>query len=189
MKIKELFTIGNGLFEKYFKPEYPTEYKTLFGDTPPRKLDVFTLLNYGDRELTPTINDANVNDIVSAVIAINVPSWIRIAQVMNITYDPINPIQSVHSITESKDISETGTGTNVEGDKAFNDVEITDTNRETNTDTSTRKETLTREDSTRGTGVQSIAEIIGKEITLRSDNYYKNIIFAIIKELTLSIYL
>lgn len=188
MKLKELFTIGNGIFEKWFKPENPTEYAKIFGDIDPRKLDVYTLLNYGEKEVFPTLNQTNVSDIVSAVIAINVLQWVKQAEAYQTQYDLLNPVQSERSVTETKDSNETGNGTNTDANKAFNESDFSDSAKETISDTSTRSESVTRKETITGLGNKNVTDELRKEIEFRRTNYRKNIIFAVVSELTLQIY-
>lgn len=188
MKLKELFTIGNGIFEKWFKPENPSEYEIIFGDYDPRKLDALTLLLYGEKEVFPTLNDTNVSDIVSAVIAINVPQWVKQAELYQTQYDLLNPVQSERSVTETKDSNETGNGTNTDANKAFNESEFSDGKRETTTDTTNRTETVTRKETVTGLGGKNVTNELRKEIEFRRTNYRNCIIFAVVSELTLQIY-
>ena len=188
MKLKELFTIGNGIFEKWFKPENPTEYAKIFGAVDPRKLDVYTLLNYGEKEVSPNINETNVSDIVGAVIALNVPVWLKQVKAMETEYSATNPVQSEHIVTETRELNEQGNGTNTGANKAFNETEFSDGERETTTDTTNRTETFTRKETVTGTGGKSLSDEIRKELSLRRENIKKSIIFAVVSELTLQIY-
>lgn len=188
MKLKELFTIGNGIFEKWFKPENPTEYGKIFGDYDPRKLDALTLLLYGEKEAFPNLNQTNLSDIVSAVIALNVPVWLKQVEAMETEYNVVNPVQSEHTVTETHEVNEQGNGTNTGANKAFNETEFSDGERETTTDTTNRTETVTRKETVTGTGGKSLSDEIRKELSLRRENIKKSIIFAVVSELTLQIY-
>ena len=40
MKINELFTTENGLFDKIFKPLFPVLYASIFGEDDPKLIDI-----------------------------------------------------------------------------------------------------------------------------------------------------
>ena len=72
MKINELFTGENGLFEKIFAPLFPVLYKSIFGDDDPKVIDIDLRFKYGNRTLvdavrnqhaTPTVRTTNTVQI------------------------------------------------------------------------------------------------------------------------------
>lgn len=185
MKYSELFTKDNGIFATVFKTEYPTEYAAIFGDTDPTKLDAYALLMYGGK----TVVSDNARDIVSAVIAVNVQGWEREAAAMLADYDVLTPVTGSVERTETVTLQESTDNTETGANKAFNDTDFSDSDRKTANDERNRTEERQTTETSKGTGAsKSISTEIAKELQLRRDNWRKNIIFALIRELTTSIY-
>lgn len=189
MKYNELFTKGNGVFATVFKTEYPTEYAAIFGDTDPNKLDAYALLMYGGKTVVSSITSGNSSNIVSAVIAVNVQGWEREAAAMLADYDVLKPVTGEISRTETVTLQEKAGNTETDANKAFNDTDFSDSDRKIANDERNRTESRQTTETSKGTGVsKSISTEIEKELQLRRDNWRKNIIFALVKEITTSIY-
>lgn len=189
MKYSELFTKGNGIFQTVFKTEYPTEYAAIFGDTDPTKLDAYALLMYGGKTVVSSITSDNASDVVSAVIAINVQGWEREAAAMLADYDVLTPVTGQVERTETVTLQESTDNTETGANKAFNDTDFSDSDRKTANDERNRTEERQTTETSKGTGAsKSISSEIEKELQLRRDNWRKNIIFALVRELTTSIY-
>lgn len=189
MKYSELFTKDNGIFATVFKTEYPTEYAAIFGDTDPTKLDAYALLMYGGKTLVNSITSDNASDVVSAVIAINVQGWEREAAAMLADYDVLTPVTGQVERTETVTLQESTDNTETGANKAFNDTNFSDSDRKTSNDERNRTEEHHTTETSKGTGAsKSISTEITKELQLRRDNWRKNIIFALVRELTMSIY-
>lgn len=185
MKYSELFTKDNGIFETVFKTEYPTEYAAIFGDTDPAKLDAYALLMYGGK----TVVNSITSDIVSAVIAVNVQGWEREAAAMSADYDVLTPVTGSVERTETVTLQESTDNTETGANKAFNDTDFSDSDRKTANDERNRTEERQTTETSKGTGAsKSISTEIAKELQLRRDKWRKNIIFALVSELTTSIY-
>ena len=189
MKYNELFTKGNGIFATVFKTEYPTEYAAIFGDTDPTKLDTYALLMYGGKTLANSITSDNASDVVSAVIAVNVQGWEREAAAMLANYDVLTPVTGQIERTETVTLQESTNNTETDANKAFNDTDFSDSDRKTANDARNRTESRQTTETSKGTGAgKSISTEIEKELQLRRDNWRKSIIFALVKEITTSIY-
>lgn len=185
MKYSELFTKDNGIFATVFKTEYPTEYVAIFGDTDPTKLDAYALLMYGGKTVASNIT----RDVVSAVIAVNVQGWEREAAAMLADYDVLTPVTGSVERTETVTLQESTDNTETGANKAFNDTDFSDSDRKTANDERNRTEERQTTETSKGTGAsKSISTEIAKELQLRRDNWRKNIIFALVRELTTSIY-
>lgn len=185
MKYSELFTKDNGIFATVFKTEYPTEYAAIFGDTNPTKLDAYALLMYGGK----TVVSGITSDVVSAVIAVNVQGWEREAAAMLADYDVLTPVTGSVERTETVTLQESADNTETGANKAFNDTDFSDSDRKTANDERNRTEERQTTETSKGTGAsKSISTEIAKELQLRRDNWRKNIIFALVRELTTSIY-
>lgn len=185
MKYSELFTKDNGIFATVFKTEYPTEYAAIFGDTDPTKLDAYALLMYGGKTVVSSIT----SDVVSAVIAVNVQGWEREAAAMLADYDVLTPVTGSVERTETVTLQESTDNTETGANKAFNDTDFSDSDRKTANDERNRTEERQTTETSKGTGAsKSISTEIAKELQLRRDNWRKNIIFALVRELTTSIY-
>lgn len=189
MKYSELFTKDNGIFATVFKTEYPTEYAAIFGDTDPTKLDAYALLMYGGRTVVSSITSDNASDVVSAVIAVNVQGWEREAAAMLAYYDILTPVTGQIERTETVTLQESTDNTETGANKAFNDTDFSDSDRKIVGDERNRTESRKTTETSKGTGAsKSISSEIAKELQLRRDNWRKNIIFALVRELTMSIY-
>lgn len=189
MKYSELFTKGGGIFATVFKTEYPTEYAAIFGDTDPTKLDAYALLMYGGKTVVSSITSDNASDVVSAVIAVNVQGWEREAEAMLADYDVLTPVTGQIERTETVTLQESTDNTETGANKAFNDTDFSDSDRKTANDERNRTEERQTTETSKGTGAsKSISSEIAKELQLRRDNWRKNIIFALVRELTTSIY-
>ena len=191
MKYRELFTNDNGIFAfaTIFKNEYPTEYAAIFGDTEPSKLDAYALLMYGDKTVVSSITSDNASDVVSAVIAINVQGWEREAAAMLADYDVLTPVTGQFERTETVTLQESTDNTETGANKAFNDTDFSDSDRKTANDERNRTEERQTTETSKGTGAsKSISTEIAKEMQLRRDNWRKSIIFALVSEITTSIY-
>ena len=189
MKYSELFTRGNGIFETVFNAEYPTEYEAIFGDTPPEKLDAYALLTCGGKTVVSSITSDNAKDVVLAVIAVIVQGWEREAEAMLADYDVLTPITGNVERTETVTLQESTDNTETGSNKAFNDPDFSDSDRKTAADERNLTEERRTTETSRGTGTsKSISNEISKELQLRRDNWRKNIIFALVGEITTSIY-
>lgn len=189
MKYSELFTNGNGIFATVFKTEYPTEYAAIFGDTDPTKLDAYALLMYGSKTVVSSITNDNASVIVSAVIAVNVQGWAREAAAMLADYDVLAPVTGQIERAETITLQESTDNTETDANKAFNDTDFSDSDRKTANDMRNRTESRQTTETSKGTGAsKSISSEIEKELQLRRDNWRKSIIFALVRELTTSIY-
>lgn len=189
MKYSELFTKGNGIFATVFKTGYPTEYAAIFGDTDPAKLDAYALLMYGGKTVVSSITSDNASDVVSAVIAVNVQGWEREAAAMLADYDVLTPVTGSVERTETVTLQESTDNTETGANKAFNDTDFSDSDRKTANDERNRTESRKTTETSKGTGAsKSISSEIEKELQLRRDNWRKNIIFALVREITTSIY-
>lgn len=189
MKYSELFTKDNGIFASVFKMEYPTEYTAIFGDTDPSKLDAYALYMYGGKTVANSINEDNAKDVVSAVIAVNVQGWEREAAAMLADYDVLTPVTGSVERTETVTLQENTDNTETGANVAFNDTDFTDSERKTAADERNRTEERKTTETSKGTGTsKSISTEIIKELQLRRDNWRKNIIFALVNEITTSIY-
>lgn len=189
MKYSELFTTGNGIFATVFITEYPTEYAAIFGDTDPTKLDIYALLQFGVKTVVNSITTDNAKDVVSAVIAMNVQGWEREAAAMLADYDVITPVTGEIERTETVTLQESTANTKTGANKAFNDTDFSENDQKTANDERSRTESRKTTETNKGTGAsKSISTEIAKELQLRRDNWRKNIIFALVREITTSIY-
>lgn len=189
MKYRELFTGDNAIFKSVFSVEYATQYADIFGDIAPEKVDAYALLNYGGKTVADGITADNCKGIVSAVIAVNVQGWEREAAAMLADYDITNPTIQERTITVNESENESTDGTKTDADVPFNASDFTD--RDKTTDSGTKERTGERETTEKTTGTGSgktISQEIEKELRLRRDKWRKNIIFAVVSEVTTKIY-
>ena len=187
MQYKELFTGDNQLITNIFKGNYPDDYNVIFGDTQPTYYDTVALLKWGNREVVETITPDNCKDVVSAVIAINVDGWRKAAATMQKEFDALKPVRRSTTTTGKGTENQTANDANTESVLAFNYTDFTpDTKNEGH---NTKECTTTDERTETVTGFEGdVYSQLRKDFAFRLDNWRESIIFAIVSEITLSIY-
>lgn len=189
MKINELFTGENGLFEKIFAPLFPVLYKSIFGEDDPKLIDIDLRFKYGNRTLVDAVTTETVTDIVKSIITVKFDEWQKQIQVFNNEYDVLNPVTSKETVTTSSTVDETGNNNTVDSSVTFNDGDFGNDTKQQRDSTGNRQETGTKTSSK--SGIPSsipISEIIQKEISLRKTNFKMQVITELAKELTIDIY-
>lgn len=189
MKINELFTTENGLFEKIFKPLFPALYESIFGNDDPKLIDIDFRCKYGNRTLVDAVKYETAKDIVKSIITVKFDEWQKQIQVFNNEYDVLKPVTSTTTETINNTVDETGNNNTVDSSVTFNNGDFGNDTKQQRDSTGNRKETGTR--TTIKNGIQSsvpISEIIQKEMRLRKTNFKTQVITELAKELTLDIY-
>ena len=189
MKINELFTGENGLFEKIFAPLFPVLYKSIFGEDDPKLIDIDLCFKYGNRTLVDAVTTETVTDIVKGIITVKFDEWQKQIQVFNNEYDVLNPVTSKETVTDSKTVDETGNNNTVDSSVTFNNGEFGNDTKQQRDSTGNRQETGTKT-SVRN-GIPSsvpVSEIIQKEMNLRKTNFKTQVVTEIAKEISLDIY-
>lgn len=189
MKINELFTTENGLFEKIFKPLFPVLYESIFGNDDPKLIDIELRLKYGNRTLVDAVTNETANDIVQSIIMVKFDEWQKQIQVFNKEYDPLTPVTEKLTETTNNTVDETGNNNTVDSSVTFNNGEFGNDTKQQRDSTGNRQETGTR--TTVRNGVPSsvpISELIQKEMRLRKTNFKTQVITELAKELTVDIY-
>ena len=189
MKINELFTGENGLFEKIFAPLFPVLYESIFGEDDPKLIDIDLRFKYGNRTLVDAVTTETVTDIVKSIITVKFDEWQKQIQVFNNEYDVLNPVTSKETVTTSSTVDETGNNNTVDSSVTFNDGDFGNDTKQQRDSTGNRQETGTKTSSK--SGIPSsipTSEIIQKEISLRKTNFKTQVITELAKELTIDIY-
>lgn len=189
MKIKELFTTENGLFDKIFKPLFPVLYESIFGNDDPKIIDIDLRFKYGNRELVDAITNETATDIIKGIITVKFDEWQRQIQVFKKEYDVLSPVTSKETVTESNTVDETGNNNTVDSSVTFNNGEFGNDTKQQRDSTGNRQETGTK--TTVKNGVPSslpVSEIIQKEMNLRKTNFKTQVVTEIAKEISLDIY-
>ena len=189
MRIKELFTTENGLFDKIFKPLFPVLYESIFGNDDPKIIDIDLRFKYGNRELVDAITNETATDIIKGIITVKFDEWQKQIQVFNKEYDVLNPVTSKETVTESNTVDETGNNNTVDSSVTFNNGEFGNDTKQQRDSTGNRQETGTK--TTVKNGVPSslpVSEIIQKEMNLRKTNFKTQVVTEIAKEISLDIY-
>ena len=189
MKINELFTGENGLFEKIFKPLFPVLYKSIFGDDDPKLIDIDLRFKYGNRTLVNAVTPETANDIVKSIITVKFDEWQKQIQVFNNEYDPLNPVTEKLTETTNNTVDETGNNNTVDSSVTFNNADFGNDKKQQRDSTGNRQETRTKTSSK--SGIPSsvpVSEIIQKEMSLRKTNFKTQVIAELAKELTVDIY-
>lgn len=189
MKIKELFTTENGLFDKIFKPLFPVLYESIFGNDDPKIIDIDLRFKYGNRELVDAITNETATDIIKGIITVKFDEWQRQIQVFNNEYDVLNPVTSKTTETTTNTVDETGNNSTVDSSVTFNNGEFGNDTKQQQDSTGNRQETGTK--TTVKNGVPSsvpTSEIIQKEMNLRKINFKTQVVTEIAKEISSDIY-
>lgn len=189
MKINELFTGENGLFEKIFKPLFPVLYESIFGEDDPKLIDVDLRFKYGNRTLVDAVTNETATDIVKCIITVKFDEWQKQIQVFNNEYDVLNPVTSKETVTENNTVDETGNNNTIDSSVTFNNGEFGNDAKQQRDSTGNRQETRTKTSSK--SGIPSsvpVSEIIQKEMNLRKTNFKTQVVTEIAKELTIDIY-
>lgn len=189
MKINELFTGENGLFEKIFAPLFPVLYKSIFNEDDPVLIDIDFRFKYGNRTLVDVITNETATDIVKSIITVKFDEWQKQIQVFNNEYDVLNPVTSKETVTTSSTVDETGNNNTVDSSVTFNDGDFGNDTKQQRDFTGNRQETGTKTSSK--SGIPSsvpTSEIIQKEMSLRKTNFKTQVITELAKELTIDIY-
>ena len=187
MKYKELFTEGNGLFEKYCYPDYMEGYTAIFARTEPETLDAVAAFKYGNRTLSEGLTATTAAAVLRGIISMRLGDWLKQAEAMTTEYNAVTPTTSRVTKTENRDTSEQGTDNTTNAEKAFNDDMFTDGERDTSEQNKTRRETVTSSTEQQGT-TGNVAENVVKERELRRNKWQEKIIVALVSEITLEIY-
>ena len=189
MKINELFTGENGLFEKIFAPLFPVLYKSIFEEDDPKLIDIDLRFKYGNRTLVDAVTTETATDIVKSIITVKFNEWQKQIQVFNNEYDVLNPVTSKETVTTSSTVDETGNNNTVDSSVTFNDGDFGNDTKQQRDSTGNRQETGTKTSSK--SGIPSsipTSEIIQKEMSLRKTNFKMQVITELAKELTIDIY-
>ena len=189
MKINELFTGENGLFEKIFAPLFPVLYKSIFGDDDPKVIDIDLRFKYGNRTLVDAVTNETATDIVKSIITVKFDEWQKQIQVFNNEYDVLDPVTSKTTETTNNTVDETGNNNTIDSSVTFNDGDFGNDTKQQRDSTGNRQETGTKTTvkNSLPNGIP-VSEIIQKEMSLRKTNFKTQVITELAKELTIDIY-
>lgn len=189
MKINELFTGENGLFEKIFKPLFPVLYQSVFGDDDPKVIDTDFRFKYGNRVLVDAVTNETANDIVKGIITVKFDEWQKQIQVFNTEYEVLSPITEKLTETTSTNVDETGNNNTVDSSTTFNNGDFGNDTKQQRYNEGSRQETGTKTSIKNGVPSSYLtSEIIQKEINLRRTNFKMQVITDLARELTIDIY-
>lgn len=189
MKINELFTVDNGLFETIFEPNFPVLYKSIFGEDDPKLVDIDLRFKYGNRQLVDAVTKETATDILKGIITVKSDEWQKQIQVFNNEYDVLNPVIEKETVEQNNTVNETGDNNSVNSSVTFNNGDFgNDTKQQRNT-TGTRQENANTTRNKYGVGSSvPVSEIIQKEINLRKTNFKTQVITELAKEISNDIY-
>lgn len=189
MKINELFTVDNGLFETIFEPNFPVLYKSIFGEDDPKLIDIDLRFKYGNRQLVDAVTNETATDIIKGIITVKFDEWQKQIQVFNNEYDVLNPLISKETVEHNNTVKETGDNNSVNSSVTFNNGDFgNDTKQQRNT-TGNRQENSSTASSKYGVGSSvPVSEIIQKEMNLRKTNFKTQVITELAKEISIDIY-
>ncbi len=189
MKINELFTVDNGLFEKIFQPLFPVLYKSIFNEDDPKVIDIDFRFKYGNRILVDACTNETVNDIVKSFITVKFDEWQKQIQVFNKEYDVLNPVKTKRTETINNTVDETGNNNTVDSSVTFNNAEFGNDTKQQRDSTGNRQESGTKTSVENGVPLNvPVSEIIQKEMSLRKTNFKTQVITELAKAITIDIY-
>lgn len=188
MKVKDLFTIDNGIFDVWYDlPESGDIFKVL--PVGVKHANTLVLLNYGNKTLSDIVNKDTYKNIIESIIDVNYNRWLRLAQALNVEYDVLKPVASTETHETSLNRQHDNDSTRFEAEKAFNDDDFTDSERTTGKDTDNITETTTTTVTKNLTvSANNVATVIQRELTLRETNLLLKIIGEIVYNITVDIY-
>lgn len=179
-KLNSIITRENGIMS-IFNTYYPTQFAAIFENQTPLNLDMYIYDFYGERILRNIVTLSNFDGLIKCFVGINVERWQRYITIINKMYNTAN----YKEIRQKSGTLETeNENTRLTAEKAFNDNEFINDNKDTDNgiklDTYDLTETIEKTDN----------------ILQNSQNFLefrkRNNIFAIIKEIvdyiTLKIY-
>lgn len=123
MRYKDIFTTHYGIFY-YLNNADNVKFTEIFGNTPTNilKLDTLFLVNYGDRTISPLVNnfvdidtqgyilDADKNIIASLIWFKHYETWKKFNDLLSVDYDVLQPYNVTNKLTnEIFDFSDTTT--------------------------------------------------------------------------------
>lgn len=189
MKINELFTVDNGLFETIFEPNFPVLYKSIFGEDDPKLIDIDLRFKYGNRQLVDAVTNETATDIIKGIITVKFDEWQKQIQVFNNEYDVLNPVIGKETVEHNNTVKETGDNNSVNSSVTFNNGDFgNDTKQQRNT-TGNRQENADTTSVKYGVGSNvPVSEIIQKEMNLRKTNFKTQVITELAKEISIDIY-
>lgn len=188
MKIKELLTEVSGIFT-VFAEDNAQAFNTLFNGQTPEQVNRMVLFLYGEKTVMPSVNADNWGVFVELIVIERLDGWLRQNDALTAKYDVLTPTQRKVTETRSTDRNRENNATRLTANKAFNDENFSDNERDTDTGTDTETETYNTERVEMGSnGSVSVSETISQELKVRQFNLQKAIIAAIVSEMTLDIY-
>lgn len=189
MKINELFTVDNGLFETIFEPNFPVLYKSIFGEDAPKLIDIDLRFKYGNRQLVDAVTKETATDILKGIITVKFDEWQKQIQVFNKEYDVLNPVIEKETVEHNNTVKETGNNNSVNSSVTFNNGDFGNDTKQQRDTTGNRQEdgNTTRSKYGVGTGIP-VSEIVQKEMNLRKTNFKTQVITELAKEISIDIY-
>ena len=180
---------GTGIFESVFEPNYPVEYKQIFGDILSKSLDIYINAMWGQRLLLQTIDADTWKSVVDSAISLNVKEWVKQAEILALTYDALAPTKSETTETRTGTDTNNSTGSDTQCNKPFNETELKEYERNNNTNTNTKQsdESVTR--IVKGTtSSASTAKTLSEELQWRRTNLKNRITGELVDIITLQVY-
>lgn len=189
MKIKDLFVSEDlGIFT-IFAEDFQQAFNSLFGGQTASNVNKMVLFLYGEKTVLPSVNSDNWGVIVEMIISQRLTGWEKQQQALTAEYSVLTPNKTTETVSHTADRNKTNNGERLSANKAFNDNNFSDNERNTDTATGTETETYNTERVTMGSnGSTPVSEVILQEVKLRQYNLQKAIITAIVNEITTDIY-
>ena len=189
MKINELFTVDNGLFETIFEPNFPVLYKSIFGEDDPKLIDIDLRFKYGNRQLVDAVTNETATDVIKGIITVKFDEWQKQIQVFNKEYDVLNPVIEKETVEHNNTVKETGNNNSVNSSVTFNNGDFGNDTKQQRDTTGNRQEDGNTTRCKYGVGSSiPVSEIIQKEMNLRKTNFKTQVVTEIAKEISLDIY-
>ena len=119
----------------------------------------------------------------------NVDNWVKAANVMLTDYNALKPIKREVTRQTNGNNNETANDSTTDNSKAFNDTEFSPDSKGTSESTKSYTTEQTIVESVTGIGERkNTTDILQKEFAFRLEKWRESIIFAIVNEITLSVY-
>lgn len=189
MKYNEMFTVADGVFT-IFQENFPNEFGTLFDGNTAESLNIRAMGIYGNKTLINSLTAENKADYINAIIGTEVGNWLKINDALLAKYDASSTVDMTETVATSRTHDSTDTGNTSRAEKAFNDIEFKDNERQQTNDTRKGAETENKETHKIGfDNSEGGSFLIQKEIELRQrGSIFRYVTDALIGEITISIY-
>ena len=127
----ELFPYNDGL-ANYINTNHPDKYSVIFGSVSPDIIDGMTVTNYGDKVVISSLTPEYKATVLPYLIEPYIDDWVDAAQLLATKYN-ITTVTTTTQTSSNESNTTNNTGESVNGKKRFDDVNIVDDSKVSDT--------------------------------------------------------